>query len=331
MKKKLCVKKINISLLFLLTIPLLNAETFRVSKVKTVNLTNDFTTEKSTSVGINESLAIFLPEDKTFLQGLEIKMEIPSAIASWPDCVACSIYNNISPKPSESKIDYSGTRFFVSTLPGRLSWILQIPLTKNNTIKSNNYTSKTEVLTNIKNDSVFLRFQSIMKGIPSEILKSSIQISVKPILIDKGYLNLSLVSNQEENLQPCTLYIDDNLVEITDATKVLLDTGIHNVTLISDFYRTEVRTVRVDQAKTTDLLIELKSVEPTLLILAPEGTLVFLDDEPCNIIGTEFVISEGEHKIKFTVGDYEILRTINVIKGKSYKANFSLDLDITEE
>ena len=330
MKKKLCVKKINISLLFLLTIPLLNAETFRVSKVKTVNLTNDFTTEKNATLGINESLAIFLPEDKTFLQGLEIKMEIPSAIASWPDCVACSIYNNISPKPSESKIDYSGTRFFVSTLPGRLSWILQIPLTKNNTIKSNNYTSKTEVLTNIKNDSVFLRFQSIMKGIPSEILKSSIQISVKPILIDKGYLTLSLVSNQEENLQPCTLDVDDNLVEITDATKVLLDTGIHNVTLISDFYRTEVRTVRVDQAKTTDLLIELKSVEPTLLILAPEGTLVFFD-EPCNTIGTEFVISEGEHKIKFTVGDYEILRTINVIKGKSYKANFSLDLDITEE
>jgi hypothetical protein len=136
MKKKLCVKKINISLLFLLTIPLLNAETFRVSKVKTVNLTNDFTTEKNATLGINESLAIFLPEDKTFLQGLEIKMEIPSAIASWPDCVACSIYNNISPKPSESKIDYSGTRFFVSTLPGRLSWILQIPLTKNNTIKS---------------------------------------------------------------------------------------------------------------------------------------------------------------------------------------------------
>lgn len=331
MKKKLCVKKINISLLFLLTVPFLNAETFRVSKVKTVNLTNDFTTEKNATLGINESLAIFLPEDKTFLQGLEIKMEIPSTIASWPDCVACSIYNNISPKPSESKIDYSGTRFFVSTLPGRLSWILQIPLTKNNTIKSNNYTSKTEVLTNIKNDSVFLRFQSIMKGIPSEILKSSIQISVKPILIDKGYLNLSLVSNQEEKLQPCTLYVDDNLVEITDATKVLLDTGIHNVTLISDFYRTEVRTVRVDQAKTTDLLIELKSVEPTLLILAPEGTLVFLDDEPCNTIGTEFVISEGEHKIKFTVGDYEILRTINVIKGKSYKANFSLDLDITEE
>lgn len=327
----LCGKKNYISLLFFLSLSFLSAESFRVSKVKTVNLTNDFTTEKNTSVGINEALAIFLPEDKTFLQGLEIKMDIPSAIASWPDCVACSIYNDISPKPSETRIDYSGTRFFVNTLPGRLSWILQIPLTKNNTIKSNNYTSKTEVLTNIKNDSVFLRFQSIMKGIPSEILKSSINVTVKPILIDKGYLNLSLISNQEEKLQPCTLYIDDKTIGISDSAKVLLDSGVHNITVISEFYRTEVRKVRVDQAKTTDLLIELKSVEPTLLILAPEGTLVFLDEEPCTTIGTEFVISEGEHKIKFTVGNYEILRTINVIKGKTYKANFSLDLDITEE
>ena len=44
----------------------------------------------------------------------------------------------------------------------------------------------------------------------------------------------------------------------------------------------------------------------------------------------EFVISEGEHKIKFTIGDYEIIRSITAIKGKTYSANFSLDLQITE-
>jgi hypothetical protein len=324
-----CKKKISIVLFFLLSLTYLSAETFRVGKVKTINLSDNLSTEHSTTVGINEAFAIFLPEDKTFIQGLEIKMEIPSAVASWPDCVACSVYNNISPKPSENKIDYSGTRFYVSTLPSRLSWILQIPLANTNTIKSNNYTTKTEVIKDIENNAIFIRFQPVMKGVPAETLQSSIKISVKPILIDKGYLNIFLSS--KEKIQPCTLYIDDSVVNLDENKKILLSTGVHDVTLISEYYRTEVRTVRVDQAKTTDLLIELKSVEPTLLILAPEGTLVFLDDEPCNTIGTEFVISEGEHKIKFTVGDYEILRTINVIKGKSYKANFSLDLDITEE
>ena len=46
--------------------------------------------------------------------------------------------------------------------------------------------------------------------------------------------------------------------------------------------------------------------------------------------GKEFVISEGEHKIKFSIGDYEIVRSITAIKGKTYTANFSLDLDISE-
>ena len=42
------------------------------------------------------------------------------------------------------------------------------------------------------------------------------------------------------------------------------------------------------------------------------------------------VITEGEHKIKFSIGDYEIVRSITAIKGKTYTANFSLDLDISE-
>ena len=178
MKKRFNLLKKFIFLLILVSFNSLYAETFRVSKVKVINLTNT-TSEMTAKLGINESLAIYLPEDKTFIQGLEIKMDIPSAVASWPDCVACSIYNKISPKPTESKIDYSGTRFFVSALPNRLSWILQIPLTEENTIKSNNYTKKSEVLKNIENNVVFLRLQPVMKGVPTETLESIISISVK--------------------------------------------------------------------------------------------------------------------------------------------------------
>ena len=112
--------------------------------------------------------------------------------------------------------------------------------------------------------------------------------------------------------------------------KIILDTGIHNISVISEDYRNENRTVRIDQAKTTDLKIEMKSIEPKLLITALEGTQILLDEQECTQIGKEFIISEGEHKIKFAIGDYEITRTITAIKGKTYSANFSLDLEITE-
>lgn len=309
---------------------LLNAESFRVGKVHEVSVAQTVDSEVIAKLGINEALAIILPPEQTFIEGLELKFEIPEAVASWMDSVACSVYANISPTPKASQIDYSGTRAYVRTLPGKLSWVLQIPIKKENSIKSDNYTTKVDTIVTPSKNIVFMRLQPVMKGVPEETLNSIIPITVKPILANKGQLSLNLVS-PEENLSPCTVFIDDKIAPLPADKKLLLDTGVHNISIISESYRNEIRTVRIDRAKTTELTVEMKSLEPTLLITAPEGTEVLLDDIKCTIFGKEFVITEGEHKIKFSFGDYEITRSINAIKGKTYTANFSLDLQIQEE
>ena len=309
---------------------LLNAESFRVGKVHEVSVAQTVDSEVIAKLGINEALAIILPPEQTFIEGLELKFEIPEAVASWMDSVACSVYANISPTPKASQIDYSGTRAYVRTLPGKLSWVLQIPIKKENSIKSDNYTTKVDTIVTPSKNIVFMRLQPVMKGVPEETLNSIIPITVKPILANKGQLSLNLVS-PEEKLSPCTVFIDDKIAPLPADKKLLLDTGVHNISIISESYRNEVRTVRIDRAKTTELTVEMKSLEPTLLITAPEGTEVLLDDVKCTIFGKEFVITEGEHKIKFSFGDYEITRSINAIKGKTYTANFSLDLQIQEE
>ena len=309
---------------------LLNAESFRVGKVHEVSVAQTVDSEVIAKLGINEALAIILPPEQTFIEGLELKFEIPEAVASWMDSVACSVYANISPTPKASQIDYSGTRAYVRTLPGKLSWVLQIPIKKENSIRSDNYTTKVDTIVTPSKNIVFMRLQPVMKGVPEETLNSIIPITVKPILANKGQLSLNLVS-PEENLSPCTVFIDDKIAPLPADKKLLLDTGVHNISIISESYRNEVRTVRIDRAKTTELTVEMKSLEPTLLITAPEGTEVLLDDVKCTIFGKEFVITEGEHKIKFSFGDYEITRSINAIKGKTYTANFSLDLQIQEE
>lgn len=309
---------------------LLNAESFRVGKVHEVSVAQTVDSEVIAKLGINEALAIILPPEQTFIEGLELKFEIPEAVASWMDSVACSVYANISPTPKASQIDYSGTRAYVRTLPGKLSWVLQIPIKKENSIKSDNYTTKVDTIVTPSKNIVFIRLQPVMKGVPEETLNSIIPITLKPILANKGQLSLNLVS-PEENLSPCTVFIDDKIAPLPADKKLLLDTGVHNISIISESYRNEVRTVRIDRAKTTELTVEMKSLEPTLLITAPEGTEVLLDDVKCTIFGKEFVITEGEHKIKFSFGDYEITRSINAIKGKTYTANFSLDLQIQEE
>ncbi len=308
----------------------LTAEAFRVSKVHIVSVTQDTNSEAIARLGINDALGIELPADQTFIEGLELKMDIPESVAYWMDSVACSVYANIKPRPNTSQIDYSGTRAYVSTLPGKLSWVLQIPTKKENSIKSNKYTTKVDTIVQPQNNYVFIRLQPVMKGVPEETSNAIIPITIKPILTNKGMLDLSLTSSDEKT-QNCSVFIDDNIADISSSNKVMLDTGVHNISIISEAYRNEVRTVRIDQAKITKLNVEMKSIEPTLLITAPEGTKILLDDQPCTEIGKEFQISEGDHKIKFSIGDYEIVRTITAIKGKTYKANFSLDLDISEE
>ena len=330
MKKLYCKKTVLFSLLLSAGLFMLAGESFRVSKVHEVSVTQAVDSENMAKLGINEAMAIALPEDQTFIEGLELKFEIPEAVASWMDSVACSVYANISPQPKASQIDYSGTRAYVRTLPGKLSWVLQIPLKKDNSLKSDNYTTKVDTVVTPSKNVVFVRLQPVMKGVPEETLNAIIPITVKPILANKGQLTLKLIA-PEKKLAPCTVFIDDKITTLSSDNKTLLETGVHNISIISEAYRNEVRTVRIDRAKSTELIVEMKSLEPTLLITAPEGTEVLLDDVKCTTFGKEFVITEGEHKIKCKIGDYEMVRSISAIKGKTYSANFSLDLQITEE
>ncbi len=307
------------------------AETFRVSTLHTATINKDYE-DAQVSLGINDSVCIFLPEDKTFIEAIELNMEIPETVASWMDSAACSVYENIKPTPKASQIDYSGTRKFVSTLPGKLSWTLRIPLVQQQSSKKNNYITVMDCIPNVSNNFLFVRLQPIMKGVPEETLNAIIPITIKTVLINKGIVNVNLKDANLPEPLPCTVYIDDNPANYSNSNKkVLLDVGIHNISVISQNYRNEFRTLRIDKAKITDLDIELKSNEPTLLIYAPDGTSVTLDDKEITNFGSEFIITEGEHKILFSIGSYEILRTISAIKGKTYTANFTVDLQLSEE
>lgn len=302
-------------------------ESFRVRKAHILDISESFQETAPASCKIYDAAAIMLPEDRTFIEGVEIKILIPEAIASWRNSVAATIYDRISPEPKPSQIDYSGTRFYVNALPGRLSWVIQVPLTKENSIKENQYSTKIEPVLNQEVTNIFLKFQPVMKGIPEEVLEAELQVSARPILSDKGRLRLVLNSEDSE-LKPLTLFIDDKL---TDLSKdIILTQGVHDLSVISENYRNEVRTFYIEQAKTSVLSIDLKGVEPALLITAPAGTKVFLDDEVFTNVGTETLITEGDHTVKFVIGDYEVVRTLNALKGKTYKATFEVDLSISD-
>ncbi len=331
----LCVKrKLIFSLLFTALIPsVLSAETFRVAQCHVLELKEDPAYSASKKIGLNDALSIRIPEERIFLEGIEVKMEIPEETATWRDCCGAYIYDNIRPVPSEQQIDFSGSKIFFGVLPGKLSWVLQIPLTKNAQFKTNQYTKTIEQIPSAQGNFIFLRLQQIMKGVPDEVMNSKITFTIKPILSDKGMLKVSLKYPEQTDSQSIagenvSVFVDNEPFSIEEG--IVLPTGIHNVSIISENYRTEVRKIRIDQAKVMELPVELKSIEPAVIITAPEGAKVYLDEEPFDAFGKEIILSEGDHKIRCKIGDYEILRTVTVSKGRTYKVNLTVDLQISE-
>lgn len=324
------VFKHSVIFLFLLfAVPVLHGETFRVSKVVSVPLSGDSLDEKTVDIGINDALVVSLPEDMTYVEGFELKIQIPAAVADWRDSVAMSIYDGISPLPSSSKIDYSGTKIFVTPLPSRLNWIVQIPLKQKNSLKDSNYISKVNVIPETAGGNVFIRFQPAMKGVPDSTYEASLHIAVKPVLINKGKLKLS-VSAPDKKVSDYEVMIDDKPCQLSNGT-VLLEKGNHSICVQAEDYRNEIRNVYIEQAKTAAINIELKSLAPTLVVNAPANAIVYFDGARFDQVGKEVVIEEGQHTVRFVVGGYEVVRSVDVQKGKSYTANLMIDLEISEE
>ena len=333
-------RKLFFSLLFtaLFFVPaVLGAETFRVGQCHVVNLTEDPSFTATKKLGLNDAIAIYIPEERLFLEGIEIKMDIPEETAMWRDCCGAYIYDDIRPAPTEQQIDFSGSKLFFGVLPGKLSWVLQIPLTKTAQFKTNQYTKTIEKIPSAQGNFIFVRLQQVMKGVPDEVMNSKITFNVRPILSDKGLVTVQLKypeqeePSETEETPNITVFIDNDTYSAEDAAAgQLLSTGIHNVSVISENYRTEVRKVRIDQAKKSVLEIELKSIEPTVIITAPEGAIVYLDEQQYDNLGKEFVLAEGDHKVRCVIGDYEIVRTLSVTKGRTYTVNLTVDLQISE-
>ncbi len=301
------------------------AESFRVHNTIIIDMS-----ENSAKAGINDCLYILLPEDKTYLNAIELEIKIPKLFTEWPYSIMYYIYNNISPQPQEAIIDYRGEKIHSNIVPSRLTWVLQIPVKKGIKIKETPYTAVVPVAPNTENGGVFFRFQLAMKGVPQEFDTSYFSITAKPIFAEVGTLALSYTTPDGSKVQPHTIFIDGKEVA-EEESGIVLSTGIHSVSVVSDYYRNEVRTVTIEQAKLTNLDITLRDITPEIRISAPENAVIYLDDVLLTKWDNALQVQEGDHVFKFIIGDYEIIKTVKAENGRSYTVTLGIDASITED
>ena len=336
-------------------------ENFRVHKTVIADMTDEVSPVKAV-LEVNDALVIKVPKEPVFLQGLSLEVKIPPEVAEFRDSVAYFLYTDVKPQPTEKTIDYQGNRIFINTFPTRLSCNLLIPLGTSVELKETPYSTVLPPAMSNQSGYVFFRLQLVMKGTPVNIWDSSFVIDIKPLLADKGALDLTVLapelhskeltshdSEQNENLENessevskiensiinlegtglYTLYIDNELPTYTDK-KIILSTGQHHLSIVSDMYRSEVRTVVIEQAQTTKLEVILKDVTPLVEVVAPEGIQVFLDSDELHNWQEPFNVSEGNHLLRFVLGGYEKIQSFEAFNGKTYKFSLNLDVNVIE-
>jgi len=324
-----CICILAFSLLALAFSPA-SAETFTATSVHTLSVSS-LSDKKSVSAGINDAVEIILPKDEDYIQGIEVTFRLPQRIAEKHENLSWSLYKDTQAiTPDEASPVYSGTRIAMGSFGIYLSLVLKIPLYPNSAIKRDAYSYYIPNTSGSYGEKLLVRIQGARQFSEEELKLYPVEISAKPIFTEKSRLFIRLRPPAGKEVQPCTVFVDGKPCTI-EKSGMLVSPGIHDISVTSDFYRNELRAVTVEGAKDTHVEIDLRDIAPLLRIIAPEGTKIFMDEQPVANMQAYFPLTQGEHTLRLKLGNYEIIRSISVQNGRSYSVNLTLEASVTEE
>jgi len=320
--------------LYLLFSGTAGAESFRTIIAGKLDISSAHQENKTLQLGYIDSAVVVLDADRRFLRGVELELKVPQAYQKYRGSVAIALYTTTpalpaSSLPASGVADVQADRVGFELLPNKLQVIYQIPLRKDHGLKASPYVSIPTSVLPVSAFPLIFRLLPVMKGLPEELEGMKFQLSAKPLVTDKGALRLVLKYPEKLKDRPFSLLIDDDVIDDPSREQILTE-GEHRAAFISDDYRNESRLFVIERGKVQELVVELKDPTPVVSIEAPENAAVFFDDtlieDPTQAFNTE----PGEHVVRFVVGDYSILKSLTVRKGRTYRVSISIDVDIAE-
>ncbi|MBI9097632.1 MAG: hypothetical protein JEY91_04095 [Spirochaetaceae bacterium] len=283
--------------------------------------------ENTVSLALEEVASIIFDKETSFLEGIEIKIEVPRELQKYRNSFALYVYKNISPQPSESVRFYNGSRIFMRLLPVQNNIYIRIPAFEENSMIQSADSILIPGFTSRGDYPLMATIIPIMKGIPGEIYNHTFNFTCRPIYSPKGSLSLNISSNLNDDEETFTVSIDDEPVK-WPYDDYILDEGLHEVLITSSTGMNKNASVVINagEKKNIDLLFEYS--EPEIKIDAPEGTLIFLDDsELIRKNPDEFImIGAGDHIVIFDIGGYQFSREFTVEPGDSLTISLVLDV-----
>ncbi|MDR3284464.1 MAG: hypothetical protein LBS97_04720 [Treponema sp.] len=309
----------------------LRAESFHVRKIYTGDLNGRGPV--SFLVEIDEGVQILLPADRTFLKAIELELKIPAGLAGLQDTLTYAFYREITPALSGFVTEYQGFQIYSAPVPNRVGLTIGIPYGAAGTLQTTPYITVVPAAIGKETESIFFLLRQEDKNAPPDFSMERVSVTVKPVFESKGFLELLLTYRKGREIKPVehpyTVFIDSQ--PVSHGFGILtLDTGTHHLAIVSDFYRNVVKSFSVAQGKASRVEVELMDITPTVVIDAPETSILFLDDVQITPGDEPFLLAQGEHTLRILVGGYEIRKTIHTENSKSYRISVFFDAEIQE-
>lgn len=308
------------------------AEDIRVKVAANLSLGGQAAEGQKAVLVYSDGAGIHLPEDLSFIEGVELELRVPPAVQSAKGSFIFFVYKRLSPAPDPRQVSYSGEKLVMAVVPSRVAQVYQIPLRKSTPLKGSPYTILLPVA-GPEDFPLLFRLMPAMKGLPDELETAQFQLRAKPVYADLGRVRISFKwAEGLDQSSPLTVLVDD--VELKDPREsFMLKPGNHSLRVTGPNVRDEFRAFTVSQARNHEIAVELEDVTPRLVLEFPEKTRIELDGK--GLAGKEakepIALTPGEHVIGFFVGDYAIQRRLQVQRGKTYRVSLLVDVKVEEE
>jgi len=319
--------KITLALFLLLSFSRLYAESFRTI-VEGVVEVSPGSIDNTIQIGINSAVIINLGAETRFLRGIEIELSAPHNWLPYRDSVVMAMYNDLNPHTAEGITDMDGSRIAFDPLPSRLRIIYHIPIRPQHGLRTT--TSVIVPFAQPVSFPIMFRLMQVSKGLPDDFENMLFNFTVRPILSDEGAVKLIPRYPAQLRNRPFTVLIDDNVIS-NISEQILLREGEHHLVILSDDYRNESRRFVVEKAKIVDLTIELQDPTPIIIFEGPQNAQIYLNNNQISRNREHITVEPGQHEVKYHIGDYTVVRTLNIQRGKTYRVSLAVDLAIQEE
>jgi len=305
-------------------------ESFRTTVDGIIDLSQERQSGVPYSIGINSSVIVNIGSDARFLRGIELEISAPQNWLQYRGSLVMIMYNNINPVTASGVSDITGSRIAFESLPSRLRITYQIPIRAVHGLRTTTTVTVPSPVIQPSTFPIVFRLMPVSKGLPSDFENMRFSIAARPIMSDEGAVRLIPRYPPQLRNRPFTVLIDDNI--ITNVyEEIILREGEHHLVVLSDDYRNESRRFIVERGRIIDLVLDLQDPTPVIVFEGPQNTQVFLDNIQITGFHEPVNVEPGIREIRYLIGDYTIIRTLNIQRGKTYRVSLSIDLAIHEE